>query len=503
MKIINKKIEETDIDNLKPHPENPRHGQIASISNSIKINGFYGAIVAQKSTGYVLAGNHRLKAAKECGIEKIPVAWVDCTDEEAKRILLADNRLSDLAEYDNDALVNILKELAESDLGLDGTGYDDSFLESIVDDIEGQCDPDEIPEILEEPTTKLGDIWILGKHRVMCGDSTSINDLELLMNGEKAALLHADPPYGMGKQKDGVLNDNLYDENLDKFQMEWWATYRTFLVDNASVYIWGNPADLWRLWYLGGLQESEKLTFRNEVVWEKKTTQGMGGELFRLYPPVTERALFFVLGEQGFNNNVDNYWEEYEPIRSYLENEMKKAGWNRKDLDRITGTHMAQHWITKSQWQLITEEYYIKIQKAACKHDAFKREYDALKREYDAIKRDFNATRAYFDNTHDIMTDVWEFERVTGNDRHGHATPKPVAMMERVMKSSLPVSGLCVEPFGGSGSTLMGAEKTNRICYTMELQPQYVDVIVKRWEKFTGKKAIHEKTSKTFEQLKN
>jgi DNA modification methylase len=150
---------------------------------------------------------------------------------------------------------------------------------------------------------------------------------------------------------------------------------------------------------------------------------------------------------------------------------------------------MAGHWVTKSQWAMITADHYAKIQKAARDHDAFKRDHDALKRDHDALKRDFYATRAYFDSSHDQMTDVWRFDRVKGAERHGHATPKPVAMMERVMKSSLPKGGICVEPFGGSGSTLMGAEKTGRICYTMELQAKYVDVIVKRWEEFTGKKA--------------
>ena len=96
------------------------------------------------------------------------------------------------------------------------------------------------------------------------------------------------------------------------------------------------------------------------------------------------------------------------------------------------------------------------------------------------------------------MRDVWEFSRVTGEERHGHATPKPVAMMERVMKSSLPPGGLCVEPFGGSGSTLMGAERTGRACYSMELNPVYCDVIVKRWEDFTGKKAILEESKEAF-----
>jgi len=124
-----------------------------------------------------------------------------------------------------------------------------------------------------------------------------------------------------------------------------------------------------------------------------------------------------------------------------------------------------------------------------------------LKREYDDLKREFYGTRAYFDNAHDEMRDVWKVNRVHGNDRHGHATPKPVEMMERVMKSSLPKDGLCIEPFGGSGSTLIGAEKTNRKCYTMELQGQYVDVIVKRWQEYTGKQATHADTGAEFNSM--
>jgi DNA modification methylase len=134
-------------------------------------------------------------------------------------------------------------------------------------------------------------------------------------------------------------------------------------------------------------------------------------------------------------------------------------------------------------------------------YDAFKREYDELKREYDELKREYDATRAHFDNTHDSMTDAWSFPVVVGAERHGHATPKPVAMMDRIMRSSLPLTGLCVEPFGGSGSTLIAAESTGRKCYTMELSPHYVDVIVKRWQDFTGKQATLEVTGQTFAEI--
>jgi DNA modification methylase len=318
------------------------------------------------------------------------------------------------------------------------------------------------------------------------------------MNGSKAQMIHADPPYGMGKEKDGVQNDNLYADKLDAFQMAWWRAFRPHAEDNASAYIWGNAEGLWRLWFVGGLNASERLTIRNEITWDKREdnptmlVSGVPLESRRMYHP-TERCLFFMLGEQGFNNNADNYWDGWEPIRSYLETERKKMGWSAEDIHRIcglanSGPGMFSHWFTKSQWTFIPEQHYLNIQ-AACKGDAFKREHDELKREHDELKREFYETRAYFDNTHDNMTDVWEFKRVTGEDRHEHATPKPVEMMARAIKSSTQDGGLLVEPFLGSGSTLIAAEQLNRKCYGMEISPAYCDVIVKRWETLTGKTA--------------
>ncbi len=114
---------------------------------------------------------------------------------------------------------------------------------------------------------------------------------------------------------------------------------------------------------------------------------------------------------------------------------------------------------------------------------------------------EYYQSRAYFDNSHEIMSDVWTYERVKGEERYGHATPKPVTMMERILKSSSQTQDLVVEPFGGSGSTLIAAEKTNRICYTMECEPKWVDVIIKRWQKLTGKEAILESTQQTFDSF--
>ena len=153
---------------------------------------------------------------------------------------------------------------------------------------------------------------------------------------------------------------------------------------------------------------------------------------------------------------------------------------------------MWSHCFSKSQFTLITEEHYKELQDYY-NNDAFKKDYDAFKKDYDAIKKEYYATRAYFDNTHDTMRDVWDMGRISHDEKvqaGGHATPKPIALCARAIKTSSRENELVLDIFGGSGSTLIAAEQLNRKCYMVELDPHYVDVIVERWENFTGKKAI-------------
>lgn len=454
----------------------------------------------------ILAGNGTVEAALGLGIEGlrvidanpdeiIAVRRTGLTEDQKVGLALADNRTADLAEWDAEMLHRLSEE---NDIA---PWFEDDDVEALLEQVEqlepeeGNTDPDETPEPPEDPITKPGDLWILGNHRVMCGDSTSITNVEKLLNGQKAQLLHADPPYGMGKASDGVLNDNLYNDDLDSFQMEWWATFRPFLEDNASAYIWGNAPELWRLWYKAGLGESEKMELRNQIVWDKKAIPGMASPELTQYATASEHCLFFALGEQYRGNvNQDGYPQEWDSIRVYLADEATAAKITPQDIKKICGVQMFSHWFTTSQFNLIPEKHYITLQETYA--GRFIRPWHQLKAAWDKVKsiptQKIQEARSYFDNAHDVMRDVWEFSRVTGEERHGHATPKPVEMMERVMLSSLPKGGLCVEPFGGSGSTLMGAEKTGRRCYTMELDPKYVDVIVKRWEAFTGKTAVLE-----------
>ena len=486
--------------------DNPRKNDgepVAKVAASIKRFGFASPIIA-RTNGEVIAGHARLKAAEVLGLERVPVRYLDLDPAEAHLLALADNKLNEEAEWHSAAVASLLSDYSLDDAAL--AGWDSDDLEKLADEL-GALEPkevveDEVPEVPVTPTTKPGDLWLLGEHRVLCGDSTKAEDVARLMGGEKAQLIHADPPYGMGKEKDGVQNDNLYDDKLDAFQMAWWKAFRLHTDDNASAYIWGNAEELWRLWYVGGLKDSERLTMRNELAWAKGTAgcggiSHMGAEGLRQYPTETERCLFFMLGEQGFNNNADNYWEGWEPIRGYLEAEMNKCG-GAKNWKAALDNRMGGHYFTKSQWCFPTAEAYAKLQTFANgdafkrEHDAFKREHDELKREHDELKREFYKTRAHFDNTHDNMTDVWEFPRVAGEDRHGHATPKPVAMICRAIKSSTAVEALVAEPFLGSGTTLIAAEQLGRKCYGMEISPQYCDVIVKRWENLTGKTATLE-----------
>jgi DNA modification methylase len=492
------------IDQLQLLPGNPRRGDIEAVKRSLDAFGQRKPIVVRRSDNVVIAGNHTLQAAQALGWDEIAVVWVDDDDVTSKAFALADNRTAELGDYDEEALADLINDVGSLNPGLlESSGWDDKAVQELLDrveQIELPTDVDDVPKDVPA-VSKLGDVWLLGKHRVMCGDSTDKNNVAKLMNGNTAQLLHADPPYGMGKENDGVLNDNLYASKLDKFQMDWWNTCRKFLDDNASAYIWGNPEDLWRLWYVGGLKDSERLTMRNEIVWVKPSGFGQSSELMRSYSPNTERCLFFMLGEQGFNNNADNYWEGWEPIRSYLDGERVKSGLTTDQCNKICGkTNMTQSAFTKGGFRLILEEDYNKL-KEASKGNAFNKDFDALKQDYDALKQDFYSTRAFFDNAHDNMNEVWEFQKVSGAERYGHATPKPVEMIARVFKSSAPANSITLEPFGGSGSTLMAAQETNRIAYLMELDPNYVDVICARFQKLTGMLPVSESSGKVHDFL--
>ena len=193
--------EKVAIDDVRPHPKNVRQGDIGAICESLTAHGQYRAIVAQRTTGHILAGNHTWKAAKQLGWKHITTHFIDCDDDAAMRILLADNRANDLASYDDAALIAVLQELSLTDDGLAGTLFDGDALDDLISGIGKEIEQDEPPT--DAPAiTQLGDIWLLGNHRLMCGDSQDIATLDRLMAGKTADAVLTDPPYGINLDTD-------------------------------------------------------------------------------------------------------------------------------------------------------------------------------------------------------------------------------------------------------------------------------------------------------------
>ena len=428
---------------------------------------------------YPLGGNMRLKALQEIGHKEIPDEWVqmadEWTEEQRREFVIKDN--VGFGEWDWDDLANNWDTEKLQDWGLDIPNFEVETLEAEEDDFEV---PDEI-----KTDIVLGDLFEIGEHRLLCGDSTDSDAVAKLMNGEKADMAHNDPPYGMKKEKEGVLNDNLNFNDLLEFNREWITLQFTHLKENGSWYCWGIDEPLIDIYgeILKPYFLEEKAVFRNFIKWKKSdNVQNMLAPSGRSYSPMGESCLFIMLGVQGFNNNAENYFEGFEKIRDYLVSQRNRLGWNSQKIIQITGKTTASHYFSKSQWAFPTEEHYNAIREAA-NGDAFKKEYDELKKEYDELKKEWYNTRAYFDNTHEKMGDVWTFERTSQKEREntgGHATPKPVKLCERAIKSSCPDSGSVLDFFLGSGSTMVAAHQLKRKCYGIELDPKYCQVIVDR-----------------------
>lgn len=404
----------------------------------------------------------------------------DLSLDEKNALVLIDN--TNEGEWDISALEDWGLDLGEWNIAVDfGDDSEESESdntknsEAKEDDFEGEVST-------EPPLTQLGDLYEIGQHRLLCGDSTDRETVEKLMNGEKATLAHNDPPYGMKKENEGVLNDNLNYTDLLEFNKKWIGLQFDYLKENGSFYCWGIDEPLMDIYseILKPLIKNQKATFRNLITWNKGSGQGQNSEGFRMYPIADEKCLFAMCGVQGFNNNADNYFEGWEPIRiavrDIFENIKEKTEYTSLELiGREMGIsgRMIGHWVSKSQWEFISDDRI----KQVC--DLF----GVDKKEFGKLKKEYYSTRAYFNNTHDNQNNVWHFERTGNKEREftgGHATPKPIKLCERVIKSSCPENDLIIDFFLGSGSTMVAAHQLNRKCYGLELEPKYCDVIIKR-----------------------
>jgi len=384
MRIASQEYVEKDIADLKPHPRNPREGDVGSIHESIEVNGFYGAIIVQKSTGHVLAGNHRLQAAAMAGGLKVPVLEVDCDDVTAEKILLADNWTSDVATNKNDILVEILKELAAGP-GLEGTGFDGDDLDELLSDLgeapkpEADSDPMEPPK---DPKSQPGEVYELGPHRLICGDSTDADTIATLMGDDRAACVWTDPPYGVayvGKTKDALTieNDNLKPEVLEQLLRDSLGMSFTYTENGGAWYVASPGGDLFHIF---GTVLRELGVWRHTLIWVKDV---------------------MVMGRA-------DYHYQHEPIF---------YGWKEG----------ASH-----NW--------------------------------------------YSDRK---QTTILNFDRPKRSEQH--PTMKPLELIEYCLRNSTKRDDIVLDPFGGSGSTLMAADRIGRIARTAELDPGYCDVIRTRY----------------------
>lgn len=407
-------IKSVPVEQLIPYARNARtHSdeQISQIAASIREFGWTNPILVDGDSG-IIAGHGRLAAARKLGMSEVPVIELrHLTEAQKKAYIIADNQLATNAGWNTDLLKIEIGELAEQDFDLSLLGFDADFLSGMLEVLpDGLTDPDECPELQESPVTNVGDVWLLGKHRLMCGDSTSIDAVETLMDGVKADMVFTDPPYGMsyGGGRAGKVGST--DGTLKKFGV--------ILGDTKSG---DDLVDLVR----GALS--------NAVV-SRKT----GASAYICFPWRTYSE--FELAVQGCGLEISAC-----------------IVWDKKSIGLDNANYRPQH-------EFI---FY-------CKGDAW-----------------------YGDKS---QSDVWSLSRGS-TGAYVHPTQKPVELIERAMGNSSKGGDTVLDLFGGSGSTLIACQKTGREARLMELDPKYCDVIIRRWQNFTGKKAIHEATGKTFDEV--
>ena len=420
------KIEQRLTEALIPYINNSRkHSdeQVAQIAASIKEFGWTNPILVDGTNG-IIAGHGRLLAARKLGMDKVPtIELAHLSDTQKKALIIADNKLALNSDWDNDLLMLELQGLDKTDFDLSVLGFDQDELNALLNPIEptvGLTDEDSVPDVPEEPKTKLGDIYILGNHRLMCGDSTSIDAVEKLVDGQKAELLFTSPPYSDMREYNG--NKDLSIDNLVNFIPTYYpfAEYQVINLgiqrkDNNIVSYWDD--------YIAKAKDCG-YKFLSWNVWCKTSAGSIGNQT--AFFPIAHEWIFV------FGNKF-------------------------KDINR-------------------TEEKKCSNRKTNSKN---RQKDGTLKESSMGLIEEFKELESW----HEITPEL-------GSIRSEHPATFPVLLPEKYILAITNSNDIVVEPFGGSGSTLIACEKTGRIAYVMELDPKYCDVIVKRWEDFTGKQAI-------------
>jgi hypothetical protein len=303
-------IQNVPINTVKANPNNPRIIKDDKFVKLVKsINEFPQMLklrpIVVNDDMVVLGGNMRLKACKEAGLKEIPIIKAsELTEQQQKEFIVKDN--VGYGEWDWDDLANNWDVDELTEWGLDIPGFDAEVIEAEEDDFA-------VPDGGIETDIVLGDLFEIGEHRLLCGDSTDSDQVALLMNGQKADMAHNDPPYGMKKEKEGVLNDNLNYNDLLDFNREWIALQFMHLKENGSWYCWGIDEPLMDIYseILKPYIKEDKIYFRNLITWDKINGQGQLSASRRSYAVADEKCLFIMLGQDGKNRKVDDFYEGY------------------------------------------------------------------------------------------------------------------------------------------------------------------------------------------------
>jgi DNA modification methylase len=394
-------IEILPVESVIPYARNSRaHSdeQVAQIAASIREFGFTNPVLVGADND-IIAGHGRVLAARKLGLVDVPcIRLGHLTDAQKRAYVIADNKLALNAGWDEELLKIELVGLRDDDgfdIGL--TGFSEDELSALLAEVtvEGNTDPDEVPEVPVDPVSVLGDVWVMGKHRIACGDSTSLHDVEKLMDGDRASLVFTDPPYGVSYQS----NRRTKSKKFDVLQSDDTLLDVSPIIEAVSkgwVFVWTS----WKV------QQQWLKIFSgfgyptNIVIWHKPG--GGIGDLKGTFASDYEVALVWNRGAELEGKRIGSVWK---------------------------------------------------------------------------INKD-------------------------GTTTYLHPTQKPVALAEEAIDKTAKAGAIVLDLFGGSGSTLIACERTGRVARLMELDPRYCDVIVQRWQDFTGKQAVHAETGKTFDQMK-
>lgn len=414
------KIEYMALEKLKPYEKNARKHQEADLSTikaSITEFGMSDPIGVWGKDNIIVEGHGRYLACKELGIAEVPVIHLDhLSDEQRRAYALAHNKTAEMSEWDFDLLGDELADIFDIDMSY--FGFEDVI--EAEEEPEVQEDDFEV-ELPEEPRAKVGDIYQLGKHRLMCGDSTKVEDVAKLMAGDVADLVVTDPPYNVAIQNSKgmtIENDDMDSSQFKEFLTDCFINLEQNLKAGGAFYVWYASRE--HINFEQSLNDAG-LKVREQLIWNKNT---------------------FILGRQ------DYHWK-HEPCL---------YGW--KDGDK-------HYFIDDRTQSTVIEDKGIDLKKLK------KEEMIELLKQFLSDKN---------------STTIINEDKPNANDLH--PTMKPIKLIARLVKNSSRQDEIVLDLFGGSGSTLITCEQLNRKCRTMEYDPKYVDVIIDRWEQFTGQKAV-------------